>query len=165
MYSAATAAFRQANSMLMRVAAEMPLRGRFQMPTRLRRYAPIALAAIAIAFGSIAAADTEEPNTSNKWRIEVSEGADNDGKLVFRVTPEGGPATDVTVSLEKGRGEDGVARDVRAAFKQALDKKKFSIDVDDGEDVLVKKKGGEPDFELALVESTVKGTRINIQKE
>lgn len=57
------------------------------------------------------------------------------------------------------------ARDISAAFKQALDKKKFNIDIDDGEDVLVKNKGSEPDFGLTLVESTVKGARIDIKKE
>ena len=45
---------------------------------------------------------------SNKWRIEVSEGANNTGTLLFRVTPDKGVATDVLVQVEKGRGENGV---------------------------------------------------------
>jgi hypothetical protein len=101
---------------------------------------------------------------SNKWRLEVSEGANNDGDLLFRVTPKDGTPVDVRVHLKDGRGEDGCARDIREAFKATLDKDSYNIDLDDGEDVLVKKRKG-PDFALQLVESTVKGTRITIDRE
>jgi hypothetical protein len=101
---------------------------------------------------------------SNKWRIEVSEGANNDGTLLFRFTPDQGTPQDVLVKLKKGRGEDGCARDIRDTFKANLDKKTYKVEVDDGEDVLVKKRKG-PNFEIKLVESTVKGTRINLDKE
>jgi hypothetical protein len=101
---------------------------------------------------------------SNKWRVEVSEGANNDGDLLFRLTPKDGAPADVRVHLKDGRGEDGCARDIRDAFKATLDKKAYNIDIDDGEDVLVKKRRG-PDFALQLVESTVKGTRIHIDRE
>jgi hypothetical protein len=101
---------------------------------------------------------------SNKWRIEVSEGANNDGTILFRITPDKGTPQDVTVNLKKGRSENGVARDVKDTLKAKLDKKIYSVEVDDGEDVLVKKRKG-PNFEIKVVESTVKGTRINIKKE
>ncbi len=101
---------------------------------------------------------------SNKWRLEVSEGANNDGTLLFRVTPDKGTPQDVLVTLKKGRGEDGCARDIRDTFKAQLDGKIYKVEVDDGEDVLVKKRKG-PDFEVKLVESTVKGTRVHIEKE
>lgn len=101
---------------------------------------------------------------SNKWRVEVSEGANNAGDLLFRLTPKDGTPVDVRVPLKDGRGEDGCARDIRDAFKATLDRKAYNIDLDDGEDVLVKKRTG-PDFALQLVESTVKGTRIHIDRE
>jgi hypothetical protein len=94
----------------------------------------------------------------------VSEGANNDGDLLFRVTPKGGAPVDVRVHLKDGRGEDGCARDIRDAFKATLDKDSYNIDLDDGEDVLVKKRKG-PDFAVQLVESTVKGTRISFDRE
>jgi hypothetical protein len=103
-------------------------------------------------------------NLSNKWRLEVSEGANNDGTMLFRFTPEGGTPQDVAVNLKKGRGEDGCARDIRDTFKAQLDKKIYKVEIDDGEDVLVKKRKG-PNFEIKLVESTVKGTRVNVGKE
>jgi hypothetical protein len=109
-------------------------------------------------------APAPELHYSNKWRLQVSEGANNDGVMSFRVTPKGGTPIDIPVALKKGRGEDGCARDIRDAFKKALDKKLFSVEVDDGEDVLVKKRKGE-NFNIQLVESTVKGTRINFDRE
>jgi hypothetical protein len=101
---------------------------------------------------------------SNKWRIKVSEGANNTGTLLFRVTPDKGTATDIVVNIEKGRSENGVAIDIMDRFKKALDPKVYHVERDDGEDVLVKKRKG-PDYEVKLVESTLKGTRINLDKE
>ena len=101
---------------------------------------------------------------SNKWRIEVSEGANNTGTLLFRVTPDKGVATDVLVNIKKGRGENGVATDIKNTFKKVLDPKVYHVETDDGEDVLVKNRKG-PNFELKFVESTLKGTRIDVEKE
>ncbi|MGB7738922.1 MAG: hypothetical protein WBM03_07390 [Steroidobacteraceae bacterium] len=101
---------------------------------------------------------------SNKWRIEVHEGANNTGTLLFRVTPDKGTATDIVVNIEKGRSENGVATDIKDTFKKALDPKVYHVEKDDGEDVLVKRRKG-PNFEVKFVESTLKGTRINIDKE
>jgi hypothetical protein len=101
---------------------------------------------------------------SNKWRIEVHEGANNTGTLLFRITPDKGTATDVLVNIEKGRSENGVATDIKNTFKKALDPKVYHVETDDGEDVLVKKRKG-PDYEVKLVESTLKGTRIHLDKE
>jgi len=101
---------------------------------------------------------------SNKWRIEVKEGANNDGVARFRVTPKGEAAVEVTVNIKDGRSENGVARDVKDAFKAALDTKRFHVEGDDGEDVLVKKKSG-PDFALELLESTLKGTHFDVERE
>ena len=111
-----------------------------------------------------AAAPAAELSYSNRWRLEVSEGANNAGVMRFRVTPQGGAAIDIPVSLKDGRGEDGCARDIRDAFKQALDKDSYKIEIDDGEDVLVKVRKG-PNIAIELVESTVKGTRVNLDRE
>ena len=122
-----------------------------------------AVAAAALCTVSVAGA-ADGPSLSNKWRIEVSEGANNAGTIAFRVTPKDGTPVDVVVNVKDGRSENGVASDVRDAFKKALDSKVYKVEKDDGEDVLVKKRKG-PDFEVKLVESTVKGTRIDVEKE
>jgi hypothetical protein len=101
---------------------------------------------------------------SNKWRIKVHEGANNTGTLLFRVTPDKGSATDIVVNIEKGRSENGVATDIKNTFKKALDAKVYHVETDDGEDVLVKKRKG-PDYEVKLVESSLKGTRVYLDKE
>jgi hypothetical protein len=111
-----------------------------------------------------APAATPDLKYSNKWRIKVNEGANNDGVARFRVTPKGEAAVDVTVNVKDGRSENGVAQDVRNAFKAALDAKRFHVEIDDGEDVLVKKKGG-PDFSIQLLESTLKGTHFRLHRE
>ena len=130
---------------------------------KLRVMALFGFAVAAVLSGPVAAAD-DQPSYSNKWRIEVSEGAKSDGLMLFRLTPKEGSAVDVTVPIKKGRSENNVAKDIRDAMKKALDPKAFHTEVDDGEDVLLKKKKG-PDFAVVLVESTVDSVRINIEKE
>jgi hypothetical protein len=125
---------------------------------------PVLIATAALSLASFQAVAEEALKLSNKWRIAVSEGANSDGNIVFRVTPDQGTPTDVSVAIKNGRGENNVASDIRTALKQGLDKKVYKVEVDDGEDVLVKKRKG-PNFELKLVESTVKSVRINIEKE
>lgn len=117
-----------------------------------------------LALASLAATPAPELNYSNKWRLEVSEGANNDGVIRFRLTPRDGTPIDIPVTLKEGRGEDGCARDIRDTFKQALDPASYKVEIDDGEDVLVKKHKG-PDFSVELVESTVKGTRVKLKRE
>jgi hypothetical protein len=129
---------------------------------------PVAGLSLAAAAAAEPAAQPAAPapalHYSNKWRLQISEGANNDGVMNFRVTPKGGSAIDVPVSLKKGRGEDGCARDIRDSFKKALDKDVYKIELDDGEDVLIKVRKG-PYVSIELVDSTVKGTRVNFDRE
>ena len=127
---------------------------------------PALLLAAALLTGHGAAAQDAPADLkySNKWRIEVKEGANNDGVARFRVTPQGEAPVEVNVAIKDGRSENGVASDVKNAFKAALDKKRFKVEGDDFEDVLVKKKSG-PDFSIQLIESTLKGTHFDIERE
>lgn len=103
--------------------------------------------------------------TSNKWRIELSGQALTTGEIVFRVTPSQGEATDVAVNIRSGRAENNVAKDVRDALAAKLSPQRYSVEVDDGEDVLVKKKEGQPDFALELVEASVQNVTIKVEGE
>jgi hypothetical protein len=58
-----------------------------------------------------------------------------------------------------------VARVIKRAFEKQLDTSKYDIEIDDGEDVLVKKDLTEPVFALELISSTVKSVRLNVEKE
>ena len=115
----------------------------------------------AVSLSAIAA----EFDPSNKWRIEVSEGANSHGSIGFRVTQVGGEPIQVSASIKNGRGENGVARDIRDAFRDTLDKEQFSAEIDDGEDVLVQRRHGAPAFELQFTGSTAKGVRIDVEQE
>ena len=128
-----------------------------------RKFARLAAAVLLFGAGSVAGI-AGNLSLSNKWRIEVSEGANSDGVILFRVTPDGGQPTDIEIPIEDGRGENGVARDIRDGLRKALDKERYHIETDDGEDVLVKKRKG-PNFELKLISSTVKSVRFDVEKE
>ncbi|HUQ10403.1 MAG TPA: hypothetical protein VM146_08810 [Steroidobacteraceae bacterium] len=121
--------------------------------------------AIASSLMLAAMAFADASPTSNKWRIELSGQALTTGELVFRVTPSQGEATDVAVNIRSGRAENNVAKDVRDAFAAKLSPQRYSVEVDDGEDVLIKKKEGQPDFAVELVEAGVQNVTIKVEGE
>jgi hypothetical protein len=114
-------------------------------------------------FASMAFADASP--TSNKWRIEMSGQALTTGEIHFRVTPRQGESVDVNVGVKSGRSENNVAKDVRDALAAKLSPDRYSVEVDDGEDILIKKKEGQPDFALELVESNVQNVSIKVEGE
>jgi len=103
--------------------------------------------------------------TSNKWRIELDGQARSTGELQFRVTPRQGESIDVVANIRSGRAEDNVAKDVRNAFAAKLDPDRYTVEVDDGEDILIKRKDGQPDFALELIDSNVQNVRVKIAGE
>ena len=102
---------------------------------------------------------------SNKWRIEVSEGANSHGELIFYLSPESGDPIEVRVEIDNGTSENKVARKIHDAFQRALPGDAYNVEVDDGEDVLVKKRSKGEKFDLTLAKSSVKSVRIHIEKE
>ena len=102
---------------------------------------------------------------SNKWRIQVSEGAKSTGTMIFRVTPQGQPPVDITVGIVEGARENKVAATIRSAFRVQLPEDGFRIERDDGEDVLIKIRGNTPRFALSLISNNVKSVRIRLDKE
>ncbi len=114
---------------------------------------------------AVIAGDPADSSYSNKWRIELSEAARSDGEIVFQITPRSGDSQLVTVAIESSFGENHVARAIRDAFRDQLDRDQYSIERDDGEDVLVKKHHGEADFSLRVISSTVSAVRVRVQKE
>jgi hypothetical protein len=103
--------------------------------------------------------------TSNKWRIEIDGQPLKTGDMQFRVTPRQGEPVDVVATVQSGRAENNVAKDVRDAFAAKLDPERFSVEVDDGEDILIKKKDGQPDFALELIDSDVRNVNIKVEGE
>ena len=103
--------------------------------------------------------------TANKWRIELDGQPLKSGEIQFRVTPRQGESTDVVVNIKSGRAENNVAKDVRDAFAAKLSPERYSVETDDGEDILIKKKDGQPDFAVELVESNVQNVNIKVEGE
>jgi hypothetical protein len=115
-------------------------------------------------FAATAGADTTG-KTSNKWRIEFSGGAESEGTVVVQLLAVGAVVAEVPVQIAKGTGENKVARTVRDALGVALGDERYKVEVDDGEDVLIKKRHGVEDFEVRIPSNTVKGVRANLQRE
>lgn len=101
---------------------------------------------------------------SNKWRIQVSSDADSDGVVVFHIAPVKEPAVDVSVAIPKDAGENRVAHLIRDQLRAKLGDS-YRIEVDDGEDVLIKKHLGDANFDLTITQKTAKGVRITLDKE
>ncbi|MCJ0826773.1 hypothetical protein MQC88_12555 [Luteimonas sp. 50] len=100
----------------------------------------------------------------NKWRLEFSGNAESAGRIVLELAPAVGEPIRATVDVANGRSENGVARAVRDAL-QAQAGSRYDIEVDDGEDVLVKKHDGERDFVVTIVENSVRGVKIEADAE
>lgn len=130
---------------------------------KFRRLGVFALA-LSLGLASIAgwAAD-KGPSLSNKWRIECDDSAKSAGTISFRITRDGTP-TEIAVDIPQGTGENAVAKAIKDKMKASLDAKVYHVEIDDGEDVLVKKKKGS-NFALELTGNTVEGTKIKIEKE
>lgn len=100
----------------------------------------------------------------NKWRLEFSGNAESAGRIVLLLAPAEGDPIRATADVAAGRSENGVARDVRDAL-QAQAGKRYNVEIDDGEDVLVKKHDGERHFVITIVENSVRGVRIEADAE
>ena len=111
-----------------------------------------------VAFAATAA------GVENKWRLEFSGNAESDGRIVLELSPSEGEPIRASADIARGLGENAVARRVRGAL-QAAAGSRYGIEVDDGEDVLVKKHDGERDFIVTIVENSVRGVRIGVDAE
>lgn len=100
----------------------------------------------------------------NKWRLEISGNAETAGQVVVQVSPEQGEPIRVTTQVAAGRAKNDVARDISTAL-QMLASDRYNVALDDGEDVLVKKRDGARDFAVTVVENTVQGLRVDIDAE
>jgi hypothetical protein len=118
---------------------------------------------LGLCLGLVASAALAD-GVENKWRLEFSGNAESAGHIVLELAPAVGDPIRATVDIAQGRSENGVARSVRDAL-QAQAGKRYNIEVDDGEDVLVKKQDGERDFVVTIVENSVRGVKIDVDAE
>jgi len=126
---------------------------------------PSASVLVTLLAGLALAAQAQASDLSNKFRLQCSGGADSDGVVTIVVTPDGGEPIETVTEVKKGTSENHVAKAIVEALKVQLPQDQFHIERDDGEDVLVKRRLGEHRFRLAVTSITVKGVRINVDKE
>lgn len=106
-----------------------------------------------------------DANDSNKWRLQVSGGAESDGVIVITVTTADSQSIVTEIGINKGTGENHVARRIVRGLESQLPGDRFHVERDDGEDVLIKRKLGEGAFDVNVNSNTVKGVRINRDRE
>jgi hypothetical protein len=122
----------------------------------------VAVLAAAV-FAFLASAAYAKP--SGNWRVEFNHQADNDGSIVLRIAPieGGGDPVDIETKIPKGTTENKVADLVVASLKATLGSKNYRVGTDDGEDVIIKKRGKTKNFELTMVSSSLTGLDIKIK--
>ena len=101
---------------------------------------------------------------SNKWRLEFSGAAESAGSIVLEIQAKGQAPVQVTAVIERNDGENRVARKVKTAIDRQAGAW-VDAELDDGEDVLVKRRLFKPRVSVRLVSSTVKDVRINFDRE
>ncbi len=122
----------------------------------------IAIAGLALAI-SAQAQDAPKPDT--KWRILCSGYSSSAGTVKFVVSQPENPDIEISANVPKGHSENQIAQDVRDGFRAALPKDRFSIETDDGEDVLVKAKGGQKEYVVTFVSLSVQGVAITLRHD
>jgi hypothetical protein len=128
----------------------------------MSRLRPVAVVAAAIWMGAFALTSQAEP--SNKWRIQLNHITDNDGTITFRIAPVGATPIDVETKVPAKTSENYVAKMLRDSLRASLGKG-YKVEVDDGEDVLIKKRGATPDFDLTLVSTSLTGLEVKLKRE
>jgi hypothetical protein len=107
---------------------------------------------------------TQAAPIENKWRLQFSGNAESSGELMLAFTPKDGAATEVRIAVEHRTSENAVARRVRDVLREAIGED-YRVEVDDGEDVLVKRRQGRPRFNVSVVSNSIKGVRLNLDQE
>lgn len=123
-----------------------------------------ALRSCAVLLIAVCASAPVFASESNKWRLEFSGAAESAGEMVFEIVPTGREAVRVRVEIERNDGENRVARKVKTAIDRQAGRW-VDAELDDGEDVLVKRRLLKPRVSIVLISSTVKDVRINFDKE
>lgn len=119
---------------------------------------------VILLFGALLASNALA-SPSNKWRIKCNHKSDVAGVISLRLTPEGQAAVDVEVAIPKSTHENEAARLIRKAIKASALGERYKIEIDDGEDVLIKRRSRQPDIDLEILGNTADGLSIKAHKE
>lgn len=116
-----------------------------------------ALAAALLASGAFA-------QYSARWRVQLGDEAKSEGSLIFNVEQQAGSTLQVFVEIAGGSPRNVIAAAIRDAFREQLPEEAFEIEVDDRDNVLLRKKGDAPEFDVTLLRSTVTALRVKLDR-
>ena len=122
------------------------------------------LAVMALA-GMACIATTAYAKPSGSWRIVFNHVTDNDGSITLRIAPLEGTPIDVETKVPAKTSENSVAQLLSASLKATLGTKDFRVGVDDGESVIIKKRGKTKKFELTIVNNSMTGIEVTVKRE
>jgi hypothetical protein len=125
-----------------------------------RTLAVITLAAI-VCLTAISA----QAKPSGNWRITFDSRAKAEGLVSLRIAPPEGAPIEVEVKIPAGKTENQVADLVSDALKKALDSKSFRVGVDDGESVIIKKRGKMKKFEVTMLSAPITGLGVKLKHD
>lgn len=121
--------------------------------------------ALGLALSLVAATTMAAP--SNKWRIELDDRAQVAGEIELSITPKGGQPTSVTVPIPAATNDEAAAVIVRNALSATFGSEVYRVEIDDGDDVLVRANDANDarDFDLNIVRNTATGLRVELDQE
>ena len=108
---------------------------------------------------AVAATDVE-----NKWRLELSGNAETAGQVTLAIAGNDAEAILATVPIAEGLDEDAIASAVVNELRLRLGDL-YVIVQDDGEEIEIKRRPGDPKFSVSVVENTVQGLGISLDEE
>ena len=120
---------------------------------------------LTLMLGGLLLATTLSASPSNKWRLEFSGSARSDGNIVILIDPIGAASIRTETAIQENTRENMVAEAVVQSLRKQLPQDGFHIELDDGEDVLIKKRHGAADFSVEILSNTVENVRINPDRE
>jgi hypothetical protein len=123
------------------------------------------LASVALAALLCLAAATAQAKPAGNWRVTFDGQTDVEGVIGLRVAPPEGTPIDVEIRIPAKTSENRVADLVSDGLKKILGTKAFRVGVDDGESVIVKKRGKTKNFELSMLTPPISGLGVKIGRD
>jgi len=122
------------------------------------------IASVALAAFICLAAATAQAKPSGSWRLTFDSQTEVDGVIGLRIAPIEGTPIEVEVKIPARTTENKVADLVSDALKKALGSKNFRVGVDDGESVVIKKRGKTKNFEVTMLSAPISGLGVKLKR-
>lgn len=123
------------------------------------------LSVLAMAAFICLSASTAQAKPASGWRVTFDGHTEVEAVIGLRIAPLEATPVDVEITIPAKTSENQVADLVRDGLKKILGTKDFRVGVDDGESVIVKKRGKTKKFELTMLTPPINGLGVKIERE